>query len=408
MKDNNNKKRPKDTPPGEGRAHKSRREEMEGNTGQGEKSFSSQGAETRSMSRSRSTKGRIRSPNEDAPKWIQEMAKHWNEAITNTKGPISRELAGQLFESALQVGSEAFSNSEQNVDEKLETLSKKLLEKITPLYSKVASTGKPFETSKPRQGAKQKCHQLTVLTPTKLTEEEFNNSFKQDIGKILTTQAKLHHVVIRKSIAGNAVITFSCEANKKIAKAQLQHLKWKINDQDDREIPIFVKGLSAKKQDQESIETDLFESNPTLGKEKNNIKIRWMERKKNDRTFYVPKLLVKKTLAKQLLDDERIYSNITYNSYLVTLWKLRATNCYKCLSDKHNAFNCTSETSKCKKCSGTGHKDFDCKSKEKCQICFDLGLNHEHTCEHNQCPTLIQRSEKMNEELNKLVLNYHG
>jgi hypothetical protein len=242
---------------------------------------------------------------------------------------------------------------------------------------------------------------LTVTTSlgSRKPEAEFLEE-KKGLGQLLKGKS-IPVVHIRQSNKGNAVIEFPSVGDKEKAKAALKESAKHFSDQDDRQVPLFLQGLSVGDKDAgAATEERLKEQNPSLA----NVTFVWLERKsKRGGYHYVPKLLTPRTSALTLLREGRVTCDVTYDSYRVRLWKVSPLTCAKCLQKGHVAAKCEAPKATCRNC-GLAHDPGTCDKQTSCNWCKgESKADVNHPAHPQECPTWKEWARVANSEMEKFV-----
>ena len=356
-----------------------------------------------------------KSDTENKPDWFKAATEEWSSMLTDcSSGKLTKTKANEFFKAAL----EAALNAAQEQDPIMSELSeiKELLRnhqhkpsfaEITAHTCAIPNHGLNAHRPPPPKP------ELTIVLGTgkRGTMAEFKSS-KEKIGQIIApikNNIRIEH--IRESRTGNVVITFATNDDKQKAKQILNKESMKIKDPEDRKVPLIVHGVS--KQDEVKLKATLLQLNPNIicGEQRNEVELKWIERKKRNvaglvTTYHVLKLLAPKNIAIRCINQGRLY--LEYESHRVDIWRLSPRRCTNC-----NGFSCTEGECKnptvCGNCS-EAHTTSACQNRsKKCALCVSASnSDHNHTVFSKDCPTWKKECDRLNDDLRSFIGMSHN
>lgn len=356
----------------------------------------------RSTSQRRAPTGSLQIPEWDSPSWLTTAIATWNDGMATNTGQLSRNTVKEIFENVLrkisdEVKKDKYEELKESLEKKFESLSQTLSERVKPLYSQMALTGKPVDNS----SAKYQNHEITLMmSGAEITDKDLPE-LRKNIGKILL-QERIRPDRYRKSRSGNIVVSFSSRATKEKAKIHLKENHFTTKDADDREVPIFVHGLHSETNKTQEMEEDLLASNEVLRSD--DVKMIWIQRKQKGKETNVLKIVTNKEKAISLLKSGRLYSDSSFDCYRIALWKLSPLKCRKCLEFGHSTNKCTAKDQMCESCGNNGHAQIACDIETlACIPCRKAERLSDHRSTPKECPLWQERSNALNEELSSFI-----
>jgi hypothetical protein len=320
----------------------------------------------------------------------------------STIGLISthlEEMKGEILKS-VAARDEAKSAEEekwkQEIQRSITTITERVSQNQQPIFS-YANAAKAGASNTPGPAP---VRVITLLSGVdeQRPQEEFLRE-KKAVGQILKGKGVIP-VNIRQSRKGNIVIELASSGDKETAKETFKLKDIRYNDADEREVPLFFRGLQGKTEDEgKQLESELRESNPELS----DAKFVWIKRKNRDgKETFVPKILAGRTLAQKLLSGYRVTNSERYDSYRVSLWKVSPLTCGKCLQRAHTAAKCTAMEPACRSC-GESHEG-GCTNVVSCTWCKKEGKpDCNHPAKPQECPTWKGWADAANRDLAKFV-----